>query len=552
MSLRPEPSGPIPEQTAQVARAAFPKGNVYMQMRDVLGVVYNDASLAHLFARQGRPAESPWRLALVTVMQFREGLSDRQAAESVRARIDWKYALGLELTDPGFDYSVLSEFRARLVDGSAELLLLSSLLDACQAKGYLRLRGRQRTDSTHVLAVLRLLSRLEHVAETLRQALNALAKADPEWLRAHLDAHLDPEWFERYGRRIEEYRLPKAKEARQEFARVVGLDGMRLLGDVYAADSPPTLRTLAEVETLRQTWIQQYVVLEDQVTLRDPKNQPPVSKQTRSPYEPEARFGTKGAREWIGYKLHLTESCDEDIPRLLIHVETTIATTPDVVVLERIHEGLAGVGLLPAEHLVDSGYVGGAELAASQKYQIDLIGPVLANQTWQARADEGFDASKFKVDWGTQVVTCPEGHQSIQWCPIETPRGKPKIHVGFSKIDCQTCLVRDKCTRAKNGPRSLTLLPEVEWKALEAARERERTEGFWSLYARRAGIEGTLSQGVRAFGLRYARYQGLAKTKLQHLATAAAIDLGRLDDWLNQVPRARTRTSRFAALVSLN
>src|SRR5215210_3602725 len=128
MSLQPEPAGPVPDETARVARAAFPKGSVYMQMRDVLGALYDDESFRSLFAVRGRPAESPWRLALVTVMQFAEGLSDRQAAEAVRARIDWKYALGLELTDAGFDFSVLSEFRDRLIAGQAEDLLLSTML----------------------------------------------------------------------------------------------------------------------------------------------------------------------------------------------------------------------------------------------------------------------------------------------------------------------------------------------------------------------------------------------------------------------------------------
>lgn len=161
MSLHPLPVGPIPEETTRVARAAFPKGNVFIQIRDVLGVIFDDAQFTELFAVRGRPAEAPWRLALVSVMQFAEGLSDRQAAEAVRARIDWKYTLGLELTDSGFDFSILSEFRARLVQGAAEHLLLDALLEACTARGYLKARGRQRTDSTHVLGVLRLLSRLE-------------------------------------------------------------------------------------------------------------------------------------------------------------------------------------------------------------------------------------------------------------------------------------------------------------------------------------------------------------------------------------------------------
>src|SRR5919112_6233951 len=199
MSMRPKPIGPVPEDTARVARAAFPNGNLYMEMRNVLGAIYEDEDFEELFEVRGRPAIAPWRLALVTVMQFSEGLSDRQAAEAVRARIDWKYALGLRLTDPGFDFSVLSEFRSRLVEGGKERLLLEKLLERCKERGYRKARGRQRTDSTHVLGALRLLSKWERAAETMRAALNALASADSQWLREHAD----PEWFERYGRRIE-------------------------------------------------------------------------------------------------------------------------------------------------------------------------------------------------------------------------------------------------------------------------------------------------------------------------------------------------------------
>src|SRR5262249_31384665 len=165
MTLHPTPVTPVPEETARITRAAVPKGNVYVQMRDVLGRIYIDEQFADLFATRGRPAVPPWPLALVTVMQFAEGLSDPPAAQAVRVRIDWKYALGLELADPGFDYSVLCEFRARLVQGSAEHRLLDALLEACKSHGLLKARGQQRTDATHVLGALRVLSRLERVTE---------------------------------------------------------------------------------------------------------------------------------------------------------------------------------------------------------------------------------------------------------------------------------------------------------------------------------------------------------------------------------------------------
>jgi transposase len=216
MSLHSQEIPPVPEETIRVARAAFPRGNLYIRMRDELGTIYEDHVFAHLFPARGQPAAAPWRVALTTVMQFAEGLSDRQAADAVRSRIDWKYALSLERTDPGFDHTVLSEFRMRLVAGQAEQLLLETLLSQLRVRGLLKARGRQRTDSTHVLAAIRVLNRLELVGETLRHALNSLAVAAPDWLRAHVP----PEWFDRYGTRVEHYHLPKTTAAREALAVV--------------------------------------------------------------------------------------------------------------------------------------------------------------------------------------------------------------------------------------------------------------------------------------------------------------------------------------------
>jgi transposase len=545
MSLHPEPAGPIPDDTVRVARAAFPHGNVYMQLRDVIGSLYDDASFAPLFAVRGRPAESPWRMALVTVMQFAEGLSDRQAADAVRARIDWKYALGLELSDPGFDFSVLSEFRGRLLDGAAEQQLLDALLSACKARGYLKARGRQRTDSTHVLGALRVLNRLERVAETLRAALNAVATVAPDWLRDHAD----PAWAERYGRRIEDYRLPKGKDARVAYAEQVGTDGLAFLAAVADPQAPSALVLLGPVQFLRRLWIQQYVAIDGRVQLREPQDMPPAAAALESPYEAEARFSTKREQHWTGYKVHLTETCDEELPHLLTEVETTPATVADVEHLAAIQQRLAQADLLPAEHLVDAGYVRASNLIASRTvHGVDLIGPITADHQWQAKANSGYDSAHFAVDWTARVVTCPQGQESERWCETRTAHG-PMIHVQFSSAACSPCPARASCTRAKTQPRSLTLQPQAEYEAIQAARQRQRTEAFTTVYAARAGSEGTLSQAVRAFGLRQARYRGLAKTHLQQLAIAAAINAYRLVAWLNGVPRERTRQSAFAAVI---
>lgn len=234
MSLHPEPLGLVPEETARVARAAFPQGNLYRRIRDEIGVLYRDEEFVTLFSPRGQPAAAPWRLALVTLMQFAEGLPDRQAADAVRSRIDGKYMLNLELTDPGFDHTVLSEFRTRLITGSAEQLLLDTFLQRCRERKLLTSRGRQRTDSTHVVAAIRVLNRLECGGESLRYALNSLAVVAPQWVRAQCPA----EWVERYGGRMENYRLPASRAERGAEAERIGRDGHALLAAVYATDSP--------------------------------------------------------------------------------------------------------------------------------------------------------------------------------------------------------------------------------------------------------------------------------------------------------------------------
>jgi transposase len=255
MSLHPQAPYPIPEDTQRVARAAFPRGNLYMQVADRLGTLYHDAQFTALFPTRGQPAEAPARLALVTVLQFAEGLSDRQAAAAVRSRIDWKYVLGLELTDAGFHHTVLSEFRTRLVTREAALLLLEALLTVARTQGLLKAHGRQRTDSTHVLAAIRVLNRLERVGETLRAALNSLAVVAPTWVQALAP----PEWYERYAHRVENYQMPKTDAARKALAAVIGADGQVLLQAIDTASELPWLREIPMVQTLRRVWAEQYV-----------------------------------------------------------------------------------------------------------------------------------------------------------------------------------------------------------------------------------------------------------------------------------------------------
>jgi len=547
MSLKPAAFNKIPADTLRVARAAFPKGNIYLKVRNELGPIYEDAAFYDLFPTRGRPAESPSRLALVTIFQFAEGLSDRAAADAIRSRIDWKYALGLELTDSGFDASVLAEFRARLVENSQAGVLFETLLERLGEAKLVQARGKQRTDSTHVLAAIDALNRLECVGETMRHALNTLASLAPEWMRAQAE----PEWFERYARRFEESRLPASRAERYALAETIGRDGDRLLIAIYGT-APEWVRHVPAVETLRQAWVQQFHVLEGALRWREARNLPPAAQMIFSPYDVEARYGKKRETEWKGYKVHLTECCDEEMPLVITDVQTTPATTTDFEVLPRLQANLAERGLLPAEHLVDSGYVTSEHLATSQRdYNITLTGPTMPDPSWQSKTPNGFDISTFTIDWGKKVVRCPQGETRASWVEGRNAHGHEIVHVMFKQKACVACPVRSHCTKSAAGARTLTLSALPNHEALQQARQREKTAEFKEAYQARAGVEGTISQRVRIGGLRRSRYVGRAKTHLQHLATAAALNIVRVGAWLLERPRAETRRSAFGGLAPI-
>jgi transposase len=544
--LFPAKAFSIPENTVRIAKKIFPKGNNYMTMRDEINRIYADSRFAHLFSHAGRPAESPGGLTLVLVMQYAEGLSDRQAADAVRARIDWKYALGLELEDVGFSYGVLSQFRERLIASGEEMLLLEEMLARFNEMGLLKDK-KQRTDSTHILAATRDLNRLELVGEAMRQALEVLALAYPGWLRQYIQ----PDWLERYGTRFEEYRLPKTKSQRQALADAIGRDGAFLIHQIQAESVMMGQQNLPAVNILCQIWRQQYYYEGGQLCWRQKQQGfPPGKKQISTPYDIEATYSRKRDTEWTGYKTHFTETCGEDAPNLITHVETTPATTPDSAVLPEIHQALAEKKSLPETHLVDAGYVTADNLAASTGAGVDLLGPTLADTTWQGKNPDAFDLSTFEIEWRAEQVTCPTGKKSRTWSKSHNTFGKPIIHVRFASQDCSICASRPLCTRAKKTPRSLKLYPQENHIALQMARQRQTADEFKEEYKLRAGVEGTISQGSRGFDLRRTRYIGLAKTHLHNVLVAAAINLTRVVYWLQDKPKAQTRTSTFMKLAT--
>ncbi len=547
MSLHAQSIYTVPEKTAEIARAIFPDGNLYMKLFDTFGSLFSDQDFALLFPDNGQPAFSPVRLMLVLILQFVEGLSDRQAADAVRARIDWKYLLCLELTDPGFDYSILSEFRTRLLENEWEQKLFDKLLVRFREAGYIKKHGQQRTDSTMVLGAVRELNRLEMVGETMRHALDSLAVVAPEWILGHIQ----PAWVDRYGSQIQNYRLPTSQEKRDAFADQIGADGLVLLKAILDAASPDWLREVPAIRTLHTVWIQNFTWRdEDQLRWRQKDELPPASVAINSPFDDEVRFSIKRHTSWIGYKVHLTETCDDQLPRIITEVKTTLAPIADGQMTTPIHEALQAKDLLPVNHLVDTGYLDAELLVASQEtYGVSLVGPTRVDTGWQARQTEaGFAAEAFKVDWERQQATCPAGKTNQYWQPGLDTRGNASIHIRFNKADCGICPLHIQCTRSQPPRRTITVRPQPQQLALQAAREREKTEAFKKQYAHRAGIEGTISLGVRSFDLRRTRYIGLAKTHLQHILIACGMNLMRLARWLNGEIPAQPRPSAFTRL----
>ena len=568
MSVQP---APWPQPSPQIAAAV---GRMYrgrraplaVVIRDELGEVYADEAFAAAFGVRGRPGWSPGRLMLVTVLQYAEHLTDRQAAEAVRTRLDWKYGLGLDLDDEGFDASILTEFRNRLVDHRLVEQALDLLLAALVARGLLKPGGKQRTDSTHVLAAVRDLNRVELAGESVRAALEALAVAAPDWLADTLDV---PGWTDRYGVRIDSWRLPSSKSRRDALAAAYGQDGFTLLRAVYAAHAPHWLAEIPAVDVLRQVLLQNYVIVVDRrgrevICGREAHvhGLPPGRCRITSPYDTDARRGGKRDLFWTGYKVHVSETCtdgaeqsdqvdgpdQQPLPNIITNVATTDAAVPDAAMTTPIHESLARRGLLPDEHLVDSGYPSADLLIESaDRFGIALLTPMLADVSAQARAGAGYDAARFDIDFDTGTVTCPQGQTSSTWSPARQ-RGVETIVVKCDTATCRACPVRAQCTTATRGGRQLTIRPRRVHQALTAARARQNTKTFARTYRLRAGVEGTIRQGIAVTDTRHARYRGLPKTHLQHVISAAALNLIRLDAWFNDIPIDRTRTSHLARL----
>jgi len=577
----PEPDPQVAAVIGAMYRVRKAERPLAVLIRDRLGEWLADEDFAAAFGVRGKPGWSPSRLALVTVLQRAENLTDRLAAEAVRARIDWKYVLGLPLDDPGFDHTVLAEFRGRVAGAGLEQVVLDALLAKLAAGGLVKAGGKQRTDSTHVIAAVAALGRLELAGESVRAALEALAAAHPDWLAQRVCV---PGFARRYGTPVTSWRPPASQARRDELAVTYARDGYTLLEAVYDSSAPAWLRELPAVDVLRRVLVQNYtrtITGDGREVIRRREKEPegdglpPGHARIISPYDTDARPAAKRETYWLGYKLHITETCDDAppcscrppgscgppatggtrehgqdcahlvFPDLVTNVATTDAAVTGNQMTAAIHDDLAARNLAPARHYTGSGYLSAALVVTEQaRHGIALIGPLLADTSPQARAGHGYARADFTTDYDTRTATCPQGKTAATWTPC-TQRGQDAIVVTFAAADCGPCPARTLCT--KSHRRQITPLPRDLAEAQAAARAGQDTIPFQADYARRSGVEGAMHQAV-SHGARRARYRGLPKTRLDHIYMACALNLLRLEAYWTGTPLDRQRTSHLARL----
>lgn len=500
----------IPSSIRQWGENHLALDNPYRIVGDHLFDFMPEDELSSMYSPLGRQAINPLLLSLVTIFQYLENIPDRTAALWVQTRLDWKYALHLELEDSGFHYSDLCHFRERLLAHGKESLIFDQLLQKIEALGFLKKRSLQRTDSTHVLATVRQLSRLENLSEGLRVALKAIETADAAFYKAKLP----PLFTEHWSKPLSDYQMTDSE--RKEAFKRVGQDIFWLLG--FLKTNRESFLSLPELSVLQTLFSQHFTVEAQEVSLKEKAT---VGKEKiQTPHDPQARYSKKRSTSWTGYKVHITETANEKgFINFVTSVTTTNAAMPDHEALPQIQAALEARGLSPQQQFVDKGYTTGDTLSDSHSKGIELMGEVseLENKGL-------FTADEFQIDFETKTATCPAGCTSESWKEFETGKHQGQIEIRFPK-ECQGCPSKEECTLSKSG-RKLRLHRHYQF--LQARREEGKTDSFKQAMKRRPPVEGTLSEMVRAHGLRQSRYRGFLKTHLQNLMKGAALNLKRL------------------------
>jgi len=518
MSLQSTFPAEIPPQTREIGEAILGETDVCYFLGNHIEAILSEADFVAMYSATGRPGIHPLILAMVTVFQYLEKLPDRRASEQAVKRLDWKYALRQELTWLGFHYADLCNFRKRLLAHDASELVFEKIIQYLLGQGWLKARGKQRTDATHILAQVQRLSQLELKWEGLRMALVDLISRDAPWVLAHVSEHL----ITSYASSRNTYRMSEAELKRVE--KQTHTDMAALL-EVIDTQGDETLQALTYVRLLHRVAVEQSTCVDPQEFPDWPDSALELDLPEgliNSPHEPHARYSEKRGKDWAGYKTHLTETVDGEHGNFITDVHVTPANVHDTQALAAIQDHLASRDVLPDEQVVDQGYMSAELIDTSQERGIILQGRVQASASSKP---VGFRLCDFDIDIEHQQARCPAGKTSVRWSSVTST--KNVAYRAFFGQQCRDCpfFRDDACTTSPSGRR---LDINAHHDTLQRRRQEQQTDAFKKIMNQRTAIEGTISETVRRYGLRHNRYRGLAKTQLQASFTGAAMNLNRL------------------------
>lgn len=543
LSLRNQQLGPVPENTRRLAKKLYPKGHPLIAFADAFENYLDAGDFEGMYPNLGQSAIHPVRLFLVMLLQNSEGLSNRQAAARHTDSVLWKYVTRTDLEDLGFDHSVLSEFQDRLIENEGHQMVFNKLLDFAKSRKLLKIET-QRTDALAVLSVARKLTMIELLHESMRVCLDDLTAEYPVWL----NKIRKPEWGERYCLRPFNYKLGKSEKAQSGLAATIGNDIGYLLEHIFTQDNL-ILRQLESVLFLARIYTDNFDDDGNGPKLKE--RLAPAGERLSSPHDQDARWGSKRGESWLGFKKHLTETLPEDGPHLITNVLVTAAHINDSLVLNEIHKSLKDRELKPSKHIVDKGYAHSERMQQSlEKDDIDVVCFISDSPSWQGRANEGFDVNSFEIDYGAQTAVCPAGNLSQSWKKRNTSSDAPEeFNVVFAKETCRGCPFKSKCTKSES--RVLHIKSKEVAAFLTARREEQKTPEFKKLYAKRSGVEGTISSDVNKHKSRRSRVAGAKKVEFVSYMIATAMNALRIGRHLMGSLRSSTRTSRFQQAFGL-
>lgn len=472
-------------------------------------------------ADNGRPCEEPVRMLGISILQFMEGLPDRQAVEACCYDLRWKYALGMEVDSPSIHSTSLVKFRQRLLDNDLNSIAFDAVLESMRKAGYLKARKAQRLDSTHVLGMVSEMSRLECIREAVRLTLEHVV---------HEDQLARPEawstWWDRYVESLPDYKA--GKEVLQEKMLQAGTDARDLLS--WLDTLPESVRSIKEIQTLRRVFEENFE--EQQAQLAKRRAQPPGAVQ--NPHDPDAQWSSKGTipakqKDWVGYKVQIAETLptSKDDPKaptdaIITAVVTQPAIASDKAAMTEVEKEWERTQQeKPGCLYVDGGYTSGKELARAQQEEREIKGPVQPAPT----KGEKLSAEDFSIDIETRSAICPSGHASTNCSRMEEATGKINYRFEWKNSICQSCPLKDRCVGANQSHRSLVVGEHHEH--VQARRREMKTPEFKEQMHSRNGIEGTISELKRGYGMRRSRYRGISKTTFQNYMIAAACNIKR-------------------------